>query len=139
MTTKNITGSCLCGAVEYQITSPMKIFQYCHCSCCRKFTGSAHSANFFVKPKNFKWLQGENSVGRFEHPDAKHFATGFCQVCGSSLPWKNQSGSIVVIPAGTLDEDPGIRPMQNIFWDSRADWYVDASDLDKFSELPIKE
>lgn len=132
------TGSCLCGKVKYEITGNLGIFQYCHCSRCRKFTGSAHAANLLVKPEQFKWLAGEESVGRFEHPDARHFATSFCTHCGSSLPWLGKTGKAVVVPAGTLDDDPQIRPYQNIFWGSRAQWYVDASELVKYDELPKK-
>ena len=101
----NIKGSCLCGAVTYQYHGPAYVFQYCHCSRCRKFTGAAHAANLIVDPKNFEWLGGEEMVGRFELPEAKHFATCFCKKCGSSLPWLSQSGVSVVIPAGTLDQD----------------------------------
>ena len=135
---RKATGSCLCGKVRYEITGNLGIFQYCHCSRCRKFTGSAHAANLLVKPEQFKWLTGEAMVGRFEHPDAKHFATSFCKHCGSSLPWLGQTGKAVVVPAGTLDDDPQIRPHQNIFWGSRAQWYVDASELVKYEELPQK-
>lgn len=131
-------GSCLCGQVSYEITGTLGIFQYCHCSRCRKFTGSAHAANIFVSPKQFRWLTGESQVGRFELPDAKHFATSFCKHCGSSLPWLAKSGKSVVIPAGTLDSHPGIEPFQNIFYASRAEWYKDASELIKFDELPVK-
>lgn len=132
------TGSCLCGKVKYEITGNLGIFQYCHCSRCRKFTGSAHAANLLVKPEQFKWLAGEESVGRFEHPDARHFATSFCTHCGSSLPWLGKTGKAVIVPAGTLDDDPKIKPFQNIYWASRAEWYVEASELVKYEELPTK-
>jgi hypothetical protein len=102
-----IKGSCLCQAVKYQFHGPGYAFQYCHCSRCRKFTGSAHGSNIIIDPKNFEWLSGEDMVGRFEYPEAKHFATCFCRNCGSSLPWMSQSGISVVIPAGTLDEASG--------------------------------
>ncbi len=134
--TENIKGSCLCGAVSYQYQGPEMVFQYCHCSRCRKFTGSAHAANIIVDPKQFEWLQGEDMVGRFEHPEAKHFATCFCKQCGSSLPWMAQSGRAVIIPAGTLDQDPGIRPQQNIFWQSRAVWREEVDALPCHDELP---
>ena len=136
---KTIDGSCLCGAVSYQYRDDVKVFQYCHCSRCRKVTGSAHAANIIIDPANFQWTRGEEFVGRFELPDAKHFATSFCKKCGSNLPWRNQRGSAVIIPAGTLDEDPGIKPRQNIYYKSRAPWYVDVADLKKFDELPIKK
>lgn len=134
-----VTGKCLCGKVSYEITGNLGIFQYCHCSRCRKFTGSAHAANIIVTPDQFKWLSGEEYVGRYELEDAKHFASCFCKKCGSSLPWLTKSEKAVVVPAGTLDTDPGIRPSQNIFWGSRACWYEEASSLLKFDELPEKK
>jgi hypothetical protein len=135
----NISGSCLCGAVTYRYTGPVRVFQYCHCSRCRKFTGSAHAANIIIDPDQFEWLSGEESVGRFELPDAKHFATSFCRTCGSSLPWLTKSGKAVVIPAGTLDADPGVRPIHNIFTAYQASWYEAAGDLVQYEELPVKE
>ena len=132
---KSVKGSCLCGGVSYQFHGPEYVFQYCHCSRCQKFTGSAHASNILVAPEQFEWLAGAELVGRFEHPQAKHFATCFCKRCGSSLPWKAQSGRVVVIPAGTLDEDPQIRPSQNIFWGSRAIWCESVEALPQHDEL----
>lgn len=132
---KTINGSCLCGGVRYQFHGPEYIFQYCHCSRCRKFTGSAHAANIIVAPDQFEWTEGVELVGRFEHPVAKHFATCFCTRCGSSLPWESQTGSAVIIPAGTLDEDPEIRPAQNIHWASRAEWREPVESLPQYDEL----
>ena len=136
---KKTKGSCLCGKVHYEINGSLGVFQYCHCSRCRKFTGSAHAANIIVAPDQFNWLAGEELLGRFEVPEARHFATSFCKHCGSSLPWLATSGKAVVIPAGTLDGDPEIKPFQNIFYGSRADWYQEASGLIKYDELPVKK
>lgn len=135
---KKTKGSCLCGDVTYQFSGPEMVFQYCHCSRCRKFTGSAYAANIIIDPQQFEWLSGETSVGRFEHPDARHFATCFCKQCGSSLPWLSKSGRAVVIPAGTLDEDPDIRPIHNIFYQDRAPWRKAVEDLVSYDELPTK-
>lgn len=135
---KTIGGSCLCGKVTYQIRGPFNIFQYCHCSRCRKFSGSAHSANLFVPPEQFIWLSGEEWLGRYEIPEAKYFATSFCKNCGSSLPWKVKGGKNIVVAAGTLDGDPQIKPRQNVFWGSRAAWFEDTCNLAKFKELPPK-
>jgi hypothetical protein len=131
-------GSCLCGKVTYEIIPPFRIFQYCHCSRCRKFTGSGQAPNLFVPPSQFQWQSGQEHVGRFDHPEAKYFATCFCKNCGSSLPWAVQGGKNIVVPAGTLDEDPGILPQQNVFWGSRASWLPSPCDLPKYDELPTK-
>ncbi len=131
-------GSCLCGSISYEIEPPFKMFQYCHCSRCRKFTGSAHAANIFVPPERFKWLTGEENVGRYEVPNAKYFATCFCKHCGSSMPWLVQGGKNVVVPAGSLDDDPKIKPMHNIYWQSKACWYENASELTQYDGLPTR-
>ena len=94
-----VNGSCLCRKVGYQITGNMGVFQYCHCSRCRKFTGSAHAANLFAAPGDFSWIRGEELVGRYDPADTKYFATCFCKNCGSSLPWLSKSNNGVVIPA----------------------------------------
>jgi hypothetical protein len=132
-------GSCVCGAVTYEISPPFKIFQYCHCSRCRKFTGGAFSPNLFVPPSQFQWLSGEENISRFEHPEAKYFATCFCNHCGSSLPWMVKGGGNIVVPTGTLDEDPGIAPQHNVFWGSRATWQPSPCELDSFDTLPPRK
>ena len=132
-------GSCLCAAVTYEVQPPFKLFQYCHCSRCRKFTGSAHASNLFVAPEQFTWLTGADCVGRYEHPEAKYFATGFCKRCGSSLPWAAQGGRNLVIPAGSLDDEPDIRPGSNVFWGSRAPWYEETCAMAKFEALPPRK
>ncbi len=138
MQDNQVHGSCLCGKVAFVYTGEPKVFQYCHCSRCRKFTGSAHGANIIVAPEQFNWLKGEESVGRFELPEAAHFATAFCKSCGSSLPWLTQSKKAVVIPAGTLDDDPVIKPMHNIYYADMASWYVNVDALIKYAALPTK-
>ena len=139
MAKNTLSGSCLCGAVSYQFVEDIKVFQYCHCSRCRKFTGTAHAANIIIDPEGFQWLSGVESLGRFELPEAKHFATSFCKVCGSSLPWLTQSGTAYIIPAGTLDEDPQTKPMHNIYYADRAGWYEDGCALTEYDALPVKD
>lgn len=139
MANEKIKGSCLCGEVTYQFSAPVKVFQYCHCSRCQKITGSAHASNIIIDPENFEWLSGEEQVGRYELPAAKYFASSFCKKCGSSLPWKTQGGTAYIIPAGTLDDDPQVRPVHNIYYADKACWYEDLNSLEKYNELPVKK
>lgn len=131
-----VKGSCLCGGVSYEFSGSFGIFQYCRCSRCRKFTGSAFAANILVPPDKFTWTSGQELIGRFELEDTRHFATGFCKKCGSSLPWLTQSGKSYVVGAGTLDDDPGIRPMQNIQCASQAEWFTYPHELPEYDEYP---
>ncbi len=139
MTDSPIHGSCICGAVSYTIAPPFLGFQYCHCSRCRKATGTAHCANLFVRADSFSWDRGEAHVRRFELESAKYWCHGFCDKCGSSLPWLSRTGKAFIVPAGTLDDDPGEQPTRNIYWTSRASWYVHASELDTFDEGPPRK
>lgn len=130
------TGRCLCGAARYRLTGEIRGFQYCHCSRCRRFTGSVHAANLFVRPDDLEWLEGEADVGTWTLEGDPNFPTAFCRTCGSSMPSMSSTWRFLVVPAGTLDEDPGVRPRRSIFWDSRAPWYEDVSALPKHAELP---
>ena len=129
-------GSCLCGDVRYRLTGEIVGFQYCHCSRCRKFTGSAHAANVFVPPDALEWTDGESLVGTYVLDGDPKFPTAFCKQCGSSMPSMSSTGRFWVVPAGGLDTDPGERPRRSIFWDSRADWYEEVAALPKHAELP---
>ena len=132
MTEKTYQGSCLCGQIHYQITEPLKIFQYCHCSRCRKVTGSGFAPNVFVPLEQFKWLKGEQYLGRFEVPDTKYFASCFCKNCGSTLPWLTQTAQIYVLPVGTLDDEFNLMPSQNIFCSEIPNWHT------SFDKLPMR-
>ncbi len=136
MSEQTITGSCVCGAVRYAATPPFFAFQYCHCTRCRKASGTAHATNLFVKTAQFHWVAGEDNVQRFDLPTAKYWSHTFCKTCGSSTPWLSRTGKAVIIPAGTLDDDPGMAPERNIFFASRASWYAHAADLETFDESP---
>ena len=78
-------------------------------------------------------------VKRFIPEETKHFATAFCQNCGSSLPWLSKSEKVVAVPAGTLDEHPDIEPSQSVFFASKAPWYKHVNELPEHDELPVKK
>lgn len=120
-----LAGSCLCGAVRFEIGPPLTGFRYCHCSRCRKATGSAHAANIFLPQSQLKWLSGESQIRRFDLPGAKRFAVCFCTQCGTRVPHRIPGTENYLVPAGILDSSPDARPSASIFWGSRAPWYVE--------------
>jgi hypothetical protein len=124
-----VRGGCLCGAVTYKAHLPFAKFVTCYCSRCRKASGSAYAANAYVSPEKFQWTRGETLVVRYDLPEARSFATSFCGKCGSPLPHHTRSGREIVIPAGSLDDNPGVRPTTSAHWDSRAQWLPTANDL----------
>jgi hypothetical protein len=125
----NVTGSCLCGSVAFEVSLPFDRFVHCHCSRCRKATGTAHASNAVVKAAAFRWLAGEDHVSRFDLPTARSFATSFCRHCGAPQPHLTRSGREVIIPAGAFDDDPGSLPERHMQWGSRAAWYTHGEGL----------
>jgi hypothetical protein len=129
-----LRGSCLCGAVTYEVQAPFLEFAHCYCSRCRKATGSSHATNLYAAPGHFAWKTGLDSVVRFDLPSAMSFATTFCRNCGGPLPHHTRSGRVIVVPAGSLDDAPRLAPRAHIFWDSRAAWTCGAADVPRFDE-----
>jgi hypothetical protein len=124
-----VRGGCLCGFVEFEVDLPFIKFVKCHCSRCRRATGSAFAANAYVLPQAFRRLSGQDHVVRFDFPLARSFSTAFCRECGSPLPHATRSGREVIIPAGSLLNDPGASPTIDSCWQSRARWLSDAINL----------
>jgi hypothetical protein len=129
------TGSCLCGAVRFEFTTPAA-FRYCHCSRCRKATGSAHAANLFVPSAQFAWRTGEDRVKRFDLPGARRFSVWFCSVCGTRVPHRIRERDDYLVPAGIVDSALSVRPQENIFWASKAEWCVGPDALTTHDEYP---
>lgn len=133
MAERSLSGSCLCGAVRYTVTGEAKRFYHCHCSRCRKATGTGHSSNLFVKGR-LKWDSGEDQVRSFKLPQAERFTNAFCATCGARLPRFIEQQGMVFIPAGSLDDEPDIVPQGRIFQGSRAGWSCEGDTLPGFEE-----
>jgi hypothetical protein len=130
-------GSCLCGSVAYAVEGAPIRFMYCHCSRCRMARGAAHASNLFYGAESFRWLRGADQVAEYDLPGAERFGAAFCRRCGSSMPRVSRAREVVVVPAGSLDTDPGLRAQAHIFVGSRASWDVVGADgIPRFDDYP---
>ena len=137
MSESKVTGSCLCGAVQYEVEGETVRFSHCHCSRCRKATGTAHATNLLLTPvTGITWTKGEASLSRYKVPEAERFYNCFCTTCGSPMPRTVPEIDAVLIPAGSLDCAPPVSPQHHIFWDSRTSWSCDDNGLPTYSEYP---
>ena len=129
-----IQGSCLCGTLKYEISAPFTMMMSCHCSMCRKHHG-APFATFAAAPiEGFHWLSGEEAVSYYaSSPGSRR---GFCSVCGSIAPMLMKEMGMAVIPAGTLQGDPGIRPQGHLFVGSKAPWHTISDSLPQHQQYP---
>jgi hypothetical protein len=131
-----VGGSCACGKVRYEFDGPADMMCHCHCSRCRKARGAPFSSQAFVAMDRFRWLDGTGTIDRYKVPDSKHFEVSFCRDCSSPVPVRHDDFGIVMLPAGSIDQDPGIRPQMHIYVGSRAPWFDINDDLPQFEEMP---
>jgi hypothetical protein len=129
-----LSGSCLCGDVTYEVSGEPLRFLHCHCSRCRKATGTSHATNIILKSSGVDWHGNEGKLTRYKVPEAARFGTTFCKTCGGPLP--REGADMVVIPAGSLDSKPDMDPQGRIFWESRVTWSCEAGGLPTFAEYP---
>ncbi len=127
-------GSCVCGAVAFEMRPPYRFFQYCHCSRCRKRSGSIHAANIALPAEQLTFVRGAEHVRRFELPTTAGWSSAFCDLCGSGLPWKTRNGEAWIVPSGALDDDPIERPTRNVHVASGAAWEIAAATLPSFDD-----
>ncbi|HEV7367707.1 GFA family protein [Arenibaculum sp.] len=133
--TRITNGGCLCGAVTFRIAGEFGSFFLCHCARCRKGTGSAHAANLFSTAAEITWLSGNDGIKSYTVPGTRH-ERSFCTECGSALPSLQMNGALLVVPAGSLDDAPDMRPDAHICFASRARWDAGLEELPKIDGLP---
>jgi hypothetical protein len=122
-------GSCLCGGTTFAVEgAPLRAYN-CHCSRCRKARGAAFASNLSIAADGLRLVQGEELLASYKVPEARFFTTVFCRRCGSKMPRVSPERGIAIIPMGSLDDDPGIRPQRHIFVGSKAPWYDITDDL----------
>ncbi len=114
------TGSCLCGAVQYEVHGPLRNVVACHCEQCRKQTGTYMSATAakdedlkVTDARGLKWYRSSKTARR-----------GFCGECGSVLFWKGDGRDYTAIAAGSLNGATGLTLEGHIFCASAGDYYV---------------
>ena len=132
--TRRLTGRCLCGAVRYAVPDAFLYAMCCHCSNCRRTTGSAFKPFAGIPRQQLSVLQGDEDMlvygGGGPNFDVH------CRKCGSLLYSVVRQGEYVHVPMGTLDQEPSIRPSSHIFVGSKAQWYSITDDLPQFDEFP---
>jgi len=128
-----LTGRCLCGAVAYAVADAFQYAMNCHCSNCRRTTGSAFKPFAGIQRNQLRITHGSDAVTIYGS-EATHDV--HCATCGSMLYSVVRDGAYVHVAMGTLVDDPTIRPSMHIFVGSKAKWYQITDDLPQFEALP---
>jgi hypothetical protein len=125
-----LNGSCLCGAVAYEVDAPVERIVHCHCQTCRKTHGAAFSSVTAVPREKFRWIRGEALLGAYESSPGKF--RRFCSCCGSHVMAERVVQPVVLLRLGCLDTPLSDRPQLHIWRSDGASWY------DPKAQLPEK-
>ena len=128
--TGGATGGCLCGAVRFRVSGPLRDVVNCHCGMCRKLHGvfGAHSK---AGKDNIEIVEGR---GLTWYRTSEIAQRGFCRECGSSLFWQPDEQDATGILAGALDQPTGLDTMGHIFVGEKADFYEITDQFPQFEK-----
>ncbi|WP_404340118.1 GFA family protein [Pseudoalteromonas mariniglutinosa] len=121
-------GQCLCGTVKITLSGSIDSIIHCHCSLCRKNSGTAYATNGFISANKFQIVAGENALSCFQFkPDRNRY---FCSVCGSPVYSENKEDPLRLrIRLGIIDSVIKERPISHNFVSSKASWDTFAEPL----------
>lgn len=113
-------GHCLCKSIQFEIDADSLGLYQCHCSLCRRQSGSVASAATIVPDSRFRWLRGAEKIFSYSHESG--FRSDFCSVCGSPVPNPLKNLPYVWVPAGLLENSSQLEIVAHLCVDSKAVW-----------------
>ena len=128
-------GSCLCGAVTYEVSGEFGEGYFCHCQRCRKATGSAFASNAKIRPEQFRLLTGHDVLKGFHHAETG-LTRKFCGECGSPIVSERVVPHVMVVRLGSLDTPLDWKPVGHIFVSSKAQWDHIHDDFPQYDDRP---
>ncbi len=128
-----IQGSCLCGAVEFELSSEPAVMGTCHCSRCRK---AGASTVVFVKKETLKWVRGKEHVATHRPPAPYKYGRCFCKICGTSLGEITAEADTFPIAANALDGGFGLANQFHEFVSEKPHWYEICDDAPRSEGHP---
>ena len=127
MSTPPLTGSCLCGAIQYTVSQPVTQLRACHCTHCQKASGAAGTVNAVLPSSAFQLTKGKPKRFEAKADSGRTLYRYFCGDCGSPIYSQRENNpAMVVVRAGTLDSGEGMKITANIWTKSARPWaYID--------------
>lgn len=126
------TGSCLCGAIHVELHGAISDIIHCHCSLCRKNSGTAYATNGFINTIEFEVNDPGNKLTYYEFKPGKK--RHFCSVCASPIYSSNaDKPELLRLRLGLLDSEIDERPMSHNFVGSKASWDDLDADIPRYS------
>jgi len=127
-------GQCTCSEIKFKFSTDVAVAYQCHCSICRRSSGTAYSTTIMAAEKDFIWLSGESFLSSYSKSNG--YSINFCRHCGSPVPNKFRDYPLYSVPVGSLDDSVEVKVVTQIYMDSKAQWDKDNLAGQQFSEMP---
>ncbi|RXJ71900.1 aldehyde-activating protein [Veronia nyctiphanis] len=129
-----MNGKCLCGDVEFSISGHLPHLYQCHCSLCRKLSGSSSDTATFLNKEQFAWIKGEPIINSYRTDSG--YRSDFCSKCGSNVLHLMDNRRQYWIPAGLLNDSKDNQIAAHLFVNSKASWDIICDVGTQFKEMP---
>ena len=127
-------GSCLCGKVQFLVHKEIQTIYHCHCSLCRKQSGTGSNAATLISESFFEWLSATDLIATFKKDSG--FTSCFCTCCGSPVPNRVGTSQLIWIPLGLLHDAPAMKQRLGLCLNSKIDWAPVLNTDREYLELP---
>jgi hypothetical protein len=125
-------GSCLCGAVRFEVSAALPPPEACHYSQCRRQSGHfwastdvSRAALAIHGAEQLTWYRSSEKVRR-----------GFCSKCGSVLFWDREGRETIAIAMGAFESPTETKLAKHIFVANKGDYYEIADGLPQIEQWP---
>ncbi|TEB33087.1 DUF636 domain-containing protein [Coprinellus micaceus] len=120
--------SCLCQAVNFELTGEPFRFAVCHCHNCKVAGGGAFMTNAFFKSQNMKVTKGLDRIKTYRDSNTKTgnaLLRSFCSNCGSNVFLVPEAGGLAIVQAATVGGSENWVPTHESYHGAKWNWVRD--------------
>ena len=127
-------GGCLCGSVRYRVVGDPILAGVCHCTFCKRRTGTAFGTSAYFDEAAVQSTGGVLKTYEYRSDESNRWLkTEFCPTWGTTVTWTGEAlPSARAIAVGTFDDPNWIKPQLHLWARSALHWMVFPADVPIF-------
>jgi hypothetical protein len=135
--TTTLDGGCQCGALRYRFEGEPISLAVCHCTECKRQSGSSFGMSLTVPKEGFRMLAGAPKTYTRKADSGREVVCAFCPECGTRIYHQPlyREGALNIKP-GTLDDTSWLRPTIQVWTCRKHDWLELPADWMSFERQP---
>lgn len=127
-------GSCLCGSIEFEIDGDEFNIYQCHCSLCKKQSGTTSNSSAIVSKDRLRFTKGIDFISSWVKDTG--FRSDFCSKCGSPVPNPLRNFDLYWVPVGLLPITAKVKVVAHLCTSTASSWHVIEPGIAQFQDVP---